>query len=90
MAVLVDPSGYDWSVTDGLAFWTLQGLSVEQPRIMNHPRIQPVAGLVDGFFVPVGNPVVVAYWRGFWQTVKGRNDLPDRPDAKGFLEVRPT
>lgn len=65
----------------------MQGVSAERPSVSGVGRIQPMSGLVDGFFVPANNSAVVESWKGLWQRLKGRDGQLDRPDAKGFLEV---
>jgi hypothetical protein len=72
---------------DDAHLWTLQGVSVEEPMLDFVKRVQPMGGLIDGFFVPSEVEAAVDWWRQFWQRLR-RPGLPDLLNAKGFVEVR--
>jgi len=62
---------------------TLQGVTSTDPPIALN-RLQPVAGMIDGFFAAAHIPEVLAYWDDFWSKVKGAPDT----ERKGYVEVR--
>jgi hypothetical protein len=62
---------------------TLQGVASEQPRL-GIERLQPVGGLVDGFFANASMSDLLDYWDGQWSRVNGAPDT----ERKGYVEVR--
>lgn len=52
-----------------------------------HPRIQPIAGLVDGFYSRRSEPDKTIVWRDTWATVLDQNRAVVPGAQKGFLEV---
>ncbi len=77
------------STTDALRLFTLQRVSVGLPRTLAPvPRIQPMAGLIDGFIVP-DDPTQLAVWHFTWSTVTDSNKNVVQGVQKGYLEVKP-
>lgn len=78
------------SSTDCLRFLTLQGVMVMLPGTFAPvPRIQPMAGLIDGFVVP-DDPSQTAVWDHNWSRVIDQNMVLLPPTVrKGYLEVKP-
>jgi hypothetical protein len=68
------------------SLWTLLEVSASQPMLDSVERVQPMGGLVDGFYVPAHSAPTVDWWRAFWQRFK-QPGLPDLLNAKGFVEV---
>lgn len=60
-------------------------LTVNEP---NKPRIQPMGGLVDGFFVPRGDIPGTLYWQNAWGSIYGPDGKPIPNETKGYLEVK--
>ncbi|MCU0116162.1 DUF6932 family protein [Curtobacterium poinsettiae] len=50
-------------------------------------RVQPMAGLVDGFLGLRNDPDRTIYWRNLWSSVKGTDGSKVEAVQKGFLEV---
>lgn len=84
--VVPDPGDYDPDGTvDDWPLWTRMRVSVEGSSV-GAIRMQPMGGLVDGFFVAGNKPGSLRYWQALWQRLR-LPDQPDQPDAKGFVEV---
>jgi len=63
---------------------TLQDVIVGGQDAAYFKRIQPLAGLLDGF---IAAPEREQMWRRTWSSVRGAGDS-FVPDQKGYLEVR--
>ncbi len=86
--VVPNAVGYDPAAEpDGPSLWTLLDVSAARPSVTSHEKVQPMGGLVDGFFVQAENGPLVSFWHGWWQR-RRQESGPDLIDAKGFLEVR--
>lgn len=72
---------------ENISAWTLGGVSVTEPGSYVVPKIQPMLGLVDGYFFPNALPAFRAYWEDFYGKVKDQhgNEIPGV--RKGFVEV---
>lgn len=87
VATIVPRSAYDAALTeDALPLWTLQHVSAADPTVVNAPRLQPMGGLVDSFFVP-DLPAQRAYWHSLWSKVKGEDGKEVPGERKGYVEV---
>lgn len=76
------------SNADCLRYLTLQGVMVAVPQTSAPvPRVQPMAGLIDGFVVP-DDPVQLAVWELTWSTVTDQNKNVVPGVQKGYLEVK--
>ncbi|WP_108719513.1 hypothetical protein [Miniimonas sp. S16] len=53
------------------------------------PRIQPMAGLVDGFLAVAEMLDDLNYWRSMWTSVTDSDGTADPGRRKGYLEVEP-
>ena len=51
------------------------------------PRVQPMGGLVDAYYVVRGNVDHVIYWQNLWSKVRDRNGNEVLNSIKGFVEV---
>lgn len=73
------------------AYITLQGVTASDPSTGGGliGRIQPMAGLIDGFLIS-DDPALSGVWDYRWSLVNDENGnlLPDTT-RKGYLEVRP-
>lgn len=70
---------------DMMDLWTNQDVSAGQPMLVSD-RVQPMAGLVDAFFIPE-MPHSLAVWQHTWSRVKLEDGTIDPIKEKGFLEV---
>lgn len=51
-------------------------------------RIQPMGGLVDGFYAVRAVPEKFHYWDEFWSTVTDADKQPIPGQVKGYVEVK--
>lgn len=51
-------------------------------------RIQPMGGLVDGFYAPRAVPEKFHYWDELWSTLTDENKEPVPGVTKGYVEVK--
>lgn len=90
MVIVVDPHEVEHF---GSAEWerlvqllTLQGVSVEMPAAAA-PRVQPMGGLIDCFFILSTDLAANKMWDQLWSSVKRDNGEIVPGLSKGYLEV---
>lgn len=72
---------------EDVPLWTLMDVSAGRPSLASIERVQPMGGLVDGFYAPGDNAATVTFWTGWWKRLS-KQDGQVVPNAKGFVEVR--
>ncbi|WP_404814184.1 DUF6932 family protein [Kitasatospora fiedleri] len=65
---------------------TLQGVNVGMPQAFS-PRVQPMGGLIDAFFILSEDFDAVKMWDTLWSSVKGADGNIIEGATKGYLEV---
>lgn len=68
---------------------THRDLEAEQPTGWTE-RLQPMGGLIDGFYCPTYSQDAVSYWQGAWSTEYDKQTRTPTGVRMGYLEVRAT
>jgi len=72
---------------DNISSWTLQGIQFAKPQPGTLNKVQPMLGLVDGYFFPSALPNFVHFWEDQWGKVKDEFGNEAVGIRKGYLEM---
>ncbi|MEE1813736.1 hypothetical protein PUR59_01600 [Streptomyces sp. SP18ES09] len=90
MVIIVDPGDLqDFGPAEEerlLQLLTLQGVEVSSPGA-RAPRVQPMGGLIDCFFILTIDVDALDMWDQLWSSVKGSDGAIMPGVAKGYLEM---